>query len=144
VLFSAAWKSVFECETKPNGLRLSWNFYTHNNKWVFKLSINFELKRICKSISYQKIRIYLGFYLFDQNEFRSIHNLKLCKPEVLSSLRTLPNQTQRETPKQSPAQEIKDSSKIQGRREEMSTKTKSNKKLQHIQNWAADLTDPMN
>jgi hypothetical protein len=30
----------------------------------------------------------MGFCLFDQNEFRSIHDKKSCKPEHLSDLRT--------------------------------------------------------
>jgi hypothetical protein len=132
VLISTTWNSIlssFRMRDWTKRTPIELKFYTHLDKWVFKVSTNFELKQICKSISYQKIRIDLGFCLFDQNEFRSIHNQKLCKPEVLSCIRTFPNQTQRETPKQSPAQEIKDSSKIQRRRKETSAKTKSNKKL---------------
>jgi hypothetical protein len=35
--------------------------------------------------------VLLGFCLFDQNKFRSIQNKKLCKPEVLSGLKTESN-----------------------------------------------------
>jgi hypothetical protein len=53
---------------------------------------------------------------------------KLCKPKVLCGLSIESNP------------EIKDSSKIQRRREETGMETKSNKKLQHIQQSACDST----
>jgi hypothetical protein len=55
----------------------------------------------------------------------------MCKPKVLCGISIESNPEI--NPKQSPTQEIKDSSKIQRRREETSMETKSNQKLQHIQ-----------
>jgi hypothetical protein len=58
----------------------------------------------------------LGFCLFDQNEFRSIHNQKLCKPEDLSGLGT--KSKPESNLKTIPTQELNDSHKNQLERRE--------------------------
>ena len=83
VLFSAArmwnWSKWTLIELK---------FYTHLYKEVLKVSTNFELKRICKSIADQKTQIRLGFSWSFQNEFTLDHNHNLLKPNDCSGLKS--------------------------------------------------------
>ena len=46
VLFSSARNLVFEYETKPNRLQLSWKFAHTLYRWVSKVSTKFKLKQI--------------------------------------------------------------------------------------------------
>jgi hypothetical protein len=59
--------------------------YTHLNKSVFKVSLNFELNHICKSITDLKIQSKLGFCWGFLNEFKlssSQITTKICNNRV--------------------------------------------------------------
>jgi hypothetical protein len=67
----------------------SWpKLYTHLDKNVSKVSTNFELKWICKSIANQKTQIKPGFSWGFQNDFRSDHNQNLLEPDVRRGLKS--------------------------------------------------------
>jgi hypothetical protein len=63
-------------------------FYKLLEKYVSKVSKNFELNRTCKSTTDQKTYIRLGFSWSFQNEFRSDHNQNLLEPNVRRGLKS--------------------------------------------------------
>jgi hypothetical protein len=103
VLIWAAWNSVLWCKTEANKLLLM-KFYTHLDTYFSKVSMHFELNRICKSITYFKIRSELGFVRSflnqTQNGINSDHDQELHRlairsdPKNLSPHKSILNKTQ--------------------------------------------------
>ena len=111
----------------------SWpKLYTHLDKNVSKVSTNFEIKWICKSIANQKTQIKPGFSWGFQNDFRSDHNQNLLEPDVRRGLKSdiHPQGYPQQHPQHKNSNIITKSTK---RREGKKAKTISNKKLQQPQ-----------